>query len=80
MIVPGSWFYCWGISRNSPAVHLVSAYVSYALGEGYPIRAIMEVQEGAKLHTSNRTIPLSKDALLLLENLMGNSKHPNGFI
>lgn len=43
-------------------------------------RRIMEVQEGAKSHTSNRTIPLSKDALLLLEDLMGNSKHPNGFI
>lgn len=40
----------------------------------------MEVQEGAKSHTSNRTIPLSKDALSLLEELMGKSKDLRGFI
>lgn len=40
----------------------------------------MEVQNGAKSFTSNRTIPLSTDAIALLEDLMSRSKDLNGFI
>ena len=40
----------------------------------------MEVQEGAKSYTSNRTIPLSKEALALLEDLMSKSNDLRGFI
>jgi len=43
-------------------------------------RRKMEVQNGAKSHTSNRTIPLSTEAFHILEELLQASKDPNGFV
>ena len=40
----------------------------------------MEVQEGAKLFTSNRTIPLSTNAYALLEGLRAETKDGHGYI
>lgn len=40
----------------------------------------MEVQEGAKSFTSNRTIPLSTNAYALLEGLRAETKDGNGYI
>lgn len=43
-------------------------------------RRRMEVQDGAKSFTSNRTIPLSTDAYMLLEDLYEKAKNRNGYI
>lgn len=43
-------------------------------------RKKMEVQNGAKSHTSNRIIPLSSSALDILSELLEETKNPNGFI
>lgn len=43
-------------------------------------RRRMEVQEGAKSYTSNRTIPLSTDAQLLLDDLLTKAVDPHGYI
>lgn len=43
-------------------------------------RRRMEVQDGAKSYTSNRTIPLSTEAYALLENLYEKTKDPYGYI
>ena len=40
----------------------------------------MEVQNGAKSYTSNRTIPLSQEAMNLLEDLLTKTKNPRGYI
>lgn len=43
-------------------------------------RKKMEVQIGAKSHTSNRLIPLSTEALNLLSELLETTKNPIGYI
>ena len=40
----------------------------------------IEVQKGAKSHTSNRIVPLSKEASRILEELAENTNYPEGYI
>lgn len=43
-------------------------------------RHLSEVQDGAKSYTSNRTIPLSKNAMRLLQELYLQTQDRNGFV